>query len=844
MNRIGVAIVGVNGAVASTVIAGVELMKRGLAPRIGMVTEKVDARIAESLTELLDFAPLDSLVFGGWDLQFANVYAGALHHKVLPEHVLDKVKPELERIRPWPAVFGKAYVQKLKGENVTRASSYREEIAILERNIEAFKREHDLREIVIVNLASTERFLEVQPVHQSLRAFEAGLDANDAAISPAMRYFYVANKLHIPYCNFTPSLTNVPALSEQANETGTPFAGMDGKTGQTLIKTALGSMFRARRLLIEGWYSTNFLGNGDGLVLDEPGSNKTKVLFSKAASCSTFDRGLPRRESPGAHPLLQAPGRLEGSLGQHRHRRLRGRADADQGQLPLPGLGARRAARDRPRQAPRCGEACGGARHPAAAVLLLQVAVSRARRDADPRPLQAGEALDRLGAGPRDQARRPHERRQDARGASRDHGEPVCGSDDLALLGGAPVLSKDSHRLWPIIEEEERRAVMRVLDRGILSGPFAPGVDGGLEEEFARFVGAKHCLVTHCGTSALLVALAAAGIKAGDEVIVPAYSFVATPLAVVQAGAIPVFADVDEATGCIDAAAAEAAVTSRTRAIMPVHMHGAAADMKVLLAVARRHDIVVVEDAAQAHGALFEGRPVGAIGAAGGFSLQSSKNLAAGEGGLFVTNDDAIAEEASAVRNFGQDLSRAEAAEYDLTRPLDGTRSLDARRLGSMYRGNEMMAAFARAQLAKLPERLARCQKNAERLSLALAALPGVTAPKVPAGRTSVHHKYRVHLDPQRAGLSISPGKLRDVVAQALRAEGLEVVLWQSVPFRRRRSSSGETPRAATHGRAKAGRTSRRTTIRRATRRRRSSSRGRSSCSRSRARSSRSRTTS
>jgi myo-inositol-1-phosphate synthase len=134
----------------------------------------------------------------------------------------------------------------------------------------------------MVNLASTETFLEVQPVHQSLRAFEAGLDANDAAISPAMRYFYVANKLRIPYCNFTPSLTNVPALAEQANETVNPFAGMDGKTGQTLLKTAMASMFRARRLIIDGWYSTNFLGNGDGLVLDAPGSNKTKVLSKSA----------------------------------------------------------------------------------------------------------------------------------------------------------------------------------------------------------------------------------------------------------------------------------------------------------------------------------------------------------------------------------------------------------------------------------------------------------------------------------------------------------------------------------------------------------------------------------
>ena len=353
---------------------------------------------------------------------------------------------------------------------------------------------------------------------------------------------------------------------------------------------------------------------------------------------------------------------------------------------------------------------------------------------------------------------------------------------DLALFGGAPVIASGSHRLWPIVEEEERRAVMRVLDRGILSGPFAPE-SMALEDEFARFVGVKHCLLTHCGTSALVVALAAAGVRAGDEVIVPAYSFVATPFAVVQAGAVPVFADVDVETGCVDPGAAEAAVTPRTRAIMPVHMHGGAADMKGLLEVARRHDLVVVEDAAQAHGATADGRPVGAIGVAGGFSLQSSKNLGAGEGGLFVTNDEAIAEEASSVRNFGQDLSRRESSDYDLERPLDGTRSLDAKRLGSMYRGNEMMAAFARAQLAKLPGRTARAQKNAERLSAALAQLPGVIPPKAAPGRTSVHHKYRVHLDPAKAGLGIAAERMRDVVAEALRAEGLEVVQWQSVPL-------------------------------------------------------------
>jgi dTDP-4-amino-4,6-dideoxygalactose transaminase len=190
--------------------------------------------------------------------------------------------------------------------------------------------------------------------------------------------------------------------------------------------------------------------------------------------------------------------------------------------------------------------------------------------------------------------------------------------------------------------------------------------------------------------------------------------------------------------------------------------------------------------------------------------MQSSKNLSAGEGGLFVTNDDALAEEARSVRNFGQDVTIGEAAEYDLARPLDGGRSLDARRLGSMYRGNEMMAAFARAQLAHLPERTERCRRNAQRLAAALDELPGVTAPREPPDRTSVHHKFRVHLDPQAAGVALTPERLRDATIAALRAEGLEVVLWQSVPLPeqtvfQRRDPTGGFPRAREGGTDLAG---------------------------------------
>ena len=350
---------------------------------------------------------------------------------------------------------------------------------------------------------------------------------------------------------------------------------------------------------------------------------------------------------------------------------------------------------------------------------------------------------------------------------------------ELALFGGTPVLDRSLHRRWPEVTDSERTAVMRVLDRGVLSGSNATEATA-FEAEFGELVSAKYCLLTHCGTSALHLALAASGVRAGDHVLVPAYSFVATAFAVIHAGAIPIFVDVDAATGNMDPVLAAEAITPRTRAIMPVHVHGCPADLAPILALAEKHGLVVVEDAAQAHGATYQGRPVGALASAGGFSLQSSKNLSAGEGGIFVTNDRGRAEEANRLRNFGQDVALSTPGDFDAVRPLDGRRALDAQRVGWMYRGNEMMAAFARAQLARLPERTARCQRNADRLGRALAGLPGVAPPHVPAGVTSVHHKFRVQLDPAAAGSSLSRRDLRDVVNEALTAEGLEVVLWQT----------------------------------------------------------------
>jgi myo-inositol-1-phosphate synthase len=269
-NRLGVCIIGCNGAVATTVIAGVALMRKGSVPRLGMITEG-------PMKDLLDLAPLDNMVFGGWDLSNKNVYEAALTQGVIQHHLLDEVKEELSAIRPWPAVVSSRFLFSMAGTNIVTANSVREELAFIERDIKAFKDQHNLENVVMVNLTSTEKYAELADVYMTLEAFEKGLDSNDERISPTMKYMYVACKQQIPHVNFTPSLSNVPALEKLAVKCGVPIAGKDGKTGQTFLKTVLAPAFLLRRLKVDGWYSTNILGNNDGLVLNDPASNKTKV---------------------------------------------------------------------------------------------------------------------------------------------------------------------------------------------------------------------------------------------------------------------------------------------------------------------------------------------------------------------------------------------------------------------------------------------------------------------------------------------------------------------------------------------------------------------------------------
>ena len=281
MSRLGVCFVGAGGAVASTVIAGVALMKRGLAPRIGMVTET-------GLPQTLGCAPLDSLVFGGWDLRDTNIFEAALRERIVPAELLRKVEPELRAIKPWPGVVSPKFLGTVDATHVVPAASHREELEILTRNVKDFKAANKLDRLIIVNLGSTERHAEVSDVHRTVAAFEAGLQRSDERISPAMKYLYLACKLGAAHVNFTPSLTKVPALEALAESSGVPIAGEDGKTGQTLLKTALAPAFAVRQLKVEGWFSTNILGNNDGRVLDDPESNKTKV----ASKLSVLDEIL------------------------------------------------------------------------------------------------------------------------------------------------------------------------------------------------------------------------------------------------------------------------------------------------------------------------------------------------------------------------------------------------------------------------------------------------------------------------------------------------------------------------------------------------------------------------
>jgi len=272
------------GAVATTFIAGVEAVRQGLAKPIGSLTQMGTIRLGqrtENRTPLIkDFVPLaglDDLVFGGWDLFKDNTYEAAIKADVLDRTLLDPIQGFLSGIRPMPAVFEQRFVKKLYGKHVKKGKNKMDLAEQVMDDIRNFQKSNGATRAIMIWCGSTEVFLKPTAVHQSISAFEKGLRASSKEISPSMIYAYAALKLGIPYANGAPNLTvDIPAMHELSKKNGAPICGKDFKTGQTLIKTILAPGLKARLIGLQGWFSTNILGNRDGEVLDDPGSFKTK----------------------------------------------------------------------------------------------------------------------------------------------------------------------------------------------------------------------------------------------------------------------------------------------------------------------------------------------------------------------------------------------------------------------------------------------------------------------------------------------------------------------------------------------------------------------------------------
>jgi len=282
--KLGVLCVGL-GAVTTTFMAGVENVRRGHAKAFGSLTQMGTIRLGKRtegrsplIRDFVSLASLDDLVFGAWDPIPDTAYQAALKCGVLDKHEhIEPIAGFLKSIAPMPAVFDQFYVKRLEGTNVKSGKTKRDLAEALRKDIRDFKAKHGCDRLVMVWCASTEVFIAPGPTHETMATFEKAMDANDPSIAPSMLYAYAAIMEGIPYANGAPNLScDVPALEKLARDKGVAIGGKDFKTGQTMLKTVLSPMFKARMLGVSGWYSTNILGNRDGEVLDDPESFKTK----------------------------------------------------------------------------------------------------------------------------------------------------------------------------------------------------------------------------------------------------------------------------------------------------------------------------------------------------------------------------------------------------------------------------------------------------------------------------------------------------------------------------------------------------------------------------------------
>ena len=282
--KIGILIPGIGGAVSTTFMAGLEAVKQGLAKPIGSLTQMGTIRLGKRdeyrvpmIKDFINLASIRDLMFCGWDVYEDNCYDGAIRAGVLERSLIESVKYPLQQLKPLPAVFRKEFVKNLDGTNIKRQKKHLDLVEALKDDINSFRKKNDIDRCIMIWCASTESYLAPQDVHSSIAKFEKGLKNNDPMIPPSMIYAYAAITSGIPYINGSPSLTvDVPAMIQLAKKHEVPISGKDFKTGQTLMKTILAPGLKARLLGLQGWYSTNILGNRDGAVLDDAGSFKTK----------------------------------------------------------------------------------------------------------------------------------------------------------------------------------------------------------------------------------------------------------------------------------------------------------------------------------------------------------------------------------------------------------------------------------------------------------------------------------------------------------------------------------------------------------------------------------------
>ncbi len=338
-------------------------------------------------------------------------------------------------------------------------------------------------------------------------------------------------------------------------------------------------------------------------------------------------------------------------------------------------------------------------------------------------------------------------------------------SDTLAINGGKPAIPAGLIKGWPPIDAIDRKLVMASLEGGVHT--FGPNAKA-FQEEFAAWNGNQYAIYTNSGTGALHMGLVGCGLSAGDHVLVPAYSWSSSATCILHNNCIPVFVDIDFDTINIDVKKIEAAITRKTRAIVVVHLHGLTVNMDAVMKIARKHNLFVIEDACQAHGALFKGRKAGTLGHCAAFSFNQNKCLCAGEGGMFVTDDMEIWNKAKMLWSFGETRTPMESRDYH------------AYALGWMYRGNDLTAAFGRAQLTKMDRYLKVQRENAALLLDLLKGTPALILPTEPRGHTHNWYNFTSRIDMRAARWTGDKKMFRNAVMAALKAEGALVGVWQN----------------------------------------------------------------